>query len=61
MLDGKSFLLIYGVRGLSHEHAENLSDRIRKAGGNVVMPEQSKLLPLIFGFLSHPGEPRADI
>ena len=38
----KFALLIPGVRGLSNEHAEDLADRFRKAGGRVIMPDKGK-------------------
>ena len=40
----KFALLIPGVRGLSNDHAEDLADRFRKAGGRVIMPDKGKPL-----------------
>ncbi len=44
MLESKSLLMVHGLRGLSQEHAEELADRVRKAGGRVIMPKRGMLL-----------------
>jgi hypothetical protein len=43
MFENKIALLIPGVRGLSNQHADELSDLFKKAGGRVALPERGKL------------------
>ena len=42
MFENKIALLIPGVRGLSNQHADELNDLFKKAGGRVALPERGK-------------------
>lgn len=50
IFEDKIALLIPGVRGLSNQHADELSDQFKKAGGKVVLPERGKLYTAIICF-----------
>ena len=42
MFENKIALMIPGVRGLSNQHAEELGEKFKKAGGKLALPERGK-------------------
>ena len=47
MFENKIALLIPGVHGFLNQHADELSDLFKKAGGKVALPERGKLEPSV--------------